>query len=62
MSQDDLPVMKPTPVIYATCTRCHHRTRLTPRLALELAAKPGPPTSVCCSEPVRVEEALEGVE
>lgn len=45
-------------MIFAVCSRCNSRTRLTKKLALELAAQPGPPVSVCCNEDIT--ESVDG--
>lgn len=34
--------------VYAVCSACKSATRLTERLALDIARKPGPPASLCC--------------
>ena len=35
--------------VYAVCSACRSSTRLTERLALDIARKPGPPSSICCN-------------
>ena len=46
-------------MIYAVCTRCELATRLTKELALQLARMGGPPVSLCCNEPMKIEERVE---
>lgn len=40
--------------LYAVCTSCNSTTRLTERLAIDIARNPGPPASICCHSEMKI--------